>query len=69
MAKKKASPETVASTETIESFKAFDSQLRCRDFQYEIGKTYKHDGKVGENGIAPNVWYTLNDAGEFEAVK
>ena len=24
--------------------------------------------KVGENGIKTNVWYTLNDAGEFEEV-
>ena len=22
--------------------------------------------KVGENGIKPNVWYSLNDKGEFE---
>ncbi|HHA0035912.1 TPA: hypothetical protein ACOEXB_002627, partial [Yersinia enterocolitica] len=38
---------------------------------------YRNDGgeiihirasKVGENGIKPNVWYSLNEDGEFEEV-
>ncbi len=28
------------------AFKAFDENLKCRSFQYEIGETYLHDGKV-----------------------
>ena len=28
------------------AYKAFTKDLTCRDFQYEIGATYKHEGKV-----------------------
>ena len=27
-------------------FKVFDKDLKCMGFQYEIGKSYKHDGKI-----------------------
>ncbi|KUZ44782.1 hypothetical protein WI33_27965, partial [Burkholderia ubonensis] len=34
------------SDKTIEAWKGFDENLQCRNFQYEIGKTYEHKGRV-----------------------
>lgn len=33
-------------TETITAYKAFDENWKCRDFQYKVGETYEHSGKV-----------------------
>ncbi len=34
-------------------YKVFDKHLKCLDFQFEVGKTYKHPGELilGENGF------------------
>ena len=31
---------------TIRGFKGFDKDLKCRGFQYEIGKDYEQEGEV-----------------------
>jgi len=36
-------PET---PETVTSYKGFDANWKCRGFQYAIGETYQHEGKV-----------------------
>ena len=33
-------------TKEIKGYKVFNPDWTCRDFQYEVGKTYKHDGNI-----------------------
>ncbi|HAV3705495.1 TPA: hypothetical protein JIE94_000517 [Acinetobacter baumannii] len=46
MTKSKKNEAANKAVETITSYKGFDKNLQCRGFQYEIGKTFKHKGKV-----------------------
>ena len=38
--------EKVLKRNAIKAYKAFNSDLTCKDFQYEVGKEYHHKGKL-----------------------
>lgn len=47
----------------IKSYKGFNKDMKCLDFQYEVGKEYELDGDI----IKADTWYKLIN-GEFEEV-
>lgn len=40
------SPDPAPAVPPVRGYKAFDSAWKCRDMQYEFGKTYEHKGDV-----------------------
>ena len=44
--KKAKATKVMPIEETVVTVKGFDKNLRCKGFQFEIGKTYEHEGAV-----------------------
>ena len=75
MAKK--TTDAAKASNVVFAYKGFDKNMQCREFQFEVGKTYEHTGKVeacssGFHSCANpfDVWnyYGLEDGNRFAKV-
>ena len=62
----------------IIAYKGFDKNWKCRGYQYEIGKTYEHEGKVEacesgfhscENPLDVLAYYDISSGSKYALVK
>jgi hypothetical protein len=68
----------VQQAEAVTAYKGFDKNLQCRGYQYEIGKTYVHEGKVEacssgfhacENPLDVWSYYNIQEGNRFCVVE